>query len=203
MTTSMTLTYQCACKLAAFKSKARPSARRMTTYATSCTNKQPNASRRAALASLLTLPLLASPALALIPDDDDEELLELAKKNRAERMKEQKAVEKDYAKSSGFRDFDQDRLQKAVTSLARVGSQLSAGDVGAASSTLSGTWLEEATSAAKEFGDFSGVASAIAATRSAAGSGDLAAAKTKFVSAVSAFQSWASSAGIAGQLRGI
>jgi hypothetical protein len=26
-------------------------------------------------------------ALALIPDDDDEELLELAKKNRAERMK--------------------------------------------------------------------------------------------------------------------
>ncbi len=51
-----------------------------------------------------TAALLA--ARALIPDDDDEELIEKAKANRKSRLQTEKAAEKEYAKSGGFADSE-------------------------------------------------------------------------------------------------
>ena len=45
-------------------------------------------------------------------------------------------TQKQFAKASGFKDQALAPLQKAVTSLARVGSQLSSGDTNGASATL-------------------------------------------------------------------
>ena len=45
-------------------------------------------------------------AMALIPDDDDEELIEKAKANRKTRLQTEKVAEKEYAKSGGFADSE-------------------------------------------------------------------------------------------------
>lgn len=45
-------------------------------------------------------------AMALIPDDDDEELIEKAKANRKSRLQTEKVAEKEYAKSGGFADSE-------------------------------------------------------------------------------------------------
>lgn len=45
-------------------------------------------------------------ARALIPDDDDEELIEKAKANRKNRLQTEKVAEKEYAKSGGFADSE-------------------------------------------------------------------------------------------------
>ncbi len=73
----------------------------------------------------------------------------------------------------------------------------------ALSYTCSGSWVDEANNAASEVSDFSSVGSALSALKTAAATGDLAAAKGKFVAATSALQSWSSAAGIANQLRGL
>jgi len=155
------------------------------------------------LAGLVAAPLFASPAFALIPDDDDEDLLVKAKENRSKKLKSELGTEKTYAKSAGFKDTTLAPLQKAVTSLARVGSQLATGDVSGAASTLSGNWVGDAAKEGATLLDFSGVSAAIAAVQQAAGGGDLAQTKTKFVAAVSELQSWASAAGVSAQLRGL
>ena len=53
---------------------------------------------------LLITPFLA--AMALIPDDDDEELIEKAKANRKNRLQTEKVAEKEYAKTGGFADSE-------------------------------------------------------------------------------------------------
>lgn len=75
-------------------------------------------------------------ALALLPDDDDEDLVSKAKENRKSRLKSEITTQKQFARTEGFKDTSLAPLQKAVTQLARVGSQLSSGDVSAASGTL-------------------------------------------------------------------
>ena len=45
-------------------------------------------------------------AMALIPDDDDEELIEKAKANRKTRLQTEKVAEKEYAKTGGFADSE-------------------------------------------------------------------------------------------------
>lgn len=51
-------------------------------------------------------------------------------------LQEELDTQKQFAKASGFKDQALAPLQKAVTSLARVGSQLSSGDTNGASATL-------------------------------------------------------------------
>lgn len=75
-------------------------------------------------------------ALALLPDDDDEDLVIKAKENRKSRLKSEITTQKQFARTEGFKDMSLAPLQKAVTQLARVGAQLSSGDVSAASGTL-------------------------------------------------------------------
>jgi hypothetical protein len=146
---------------------------------------------------------VASQALALIPDDDDEDLIIKAKDKRRQKLKEEITTEKQFARTEGFKDASLAPVQKAVTQLARVGSQLSSGDVSAASGTLGGSWVDQVQKVASEVQDFSSVSSAISDLKAAAARGDLAGAKGKFVAATSALQSWSSATGIAGQLRGL
>ena len=54
----------------------------------------------------MTYATCTSAAKALIPDDDDEELIEKAKANRKTRLQTEKVAEKEYAKSGGFADSE-------------------------------------------------------------------------------------------------
>ena len=75
-------------------------------------------------------------AWALIPDDDDESLVELAKSRRSQKLKAELGTEKAFVRSEGFQDASLAPVQKAVLELAVVGSQLSSGDLAAVQDTL-------------------------------------------------------------------
>ena len=75
-------------------------------------------------------------ARALIPDDDDEELIEKAKANRKSRLASEKVAEKEYAKTGGFADGEVVAVQIAVNKLAKSGEALAAGDLPAVAATV-------------------------------------------------------------------
>lgn len=54
-------------------------------------------------------------AMALIPDDDDEELIEKAKANRKTRLQTEKVAEKEYAKTGGFADSEVVAVQVRIS----------------------------------------------------------------------------------------
>jgi hypothetical protein len=89
-------------------------------------------SRRAVFASGLVAGALFVPrrALALIPDEEDEELLERAKANKAKRLAADREVTRTFLKEEGLknRELDQELIpvQKAVTQLAKSGANRSA-----------------------------------------------------------------------------
>lgn len=91
---------------------------------------------RSILVCLFTIFFWCVAALALIPDDDDEELIEKAKANRKSRLASEKAAEKEYAKSSGFADGEVVAVQIAVNKLAKSGEALAAGDLPAVAATV-------------------------------------------------------------------
>lgn len=174
----------------------------------------PTLQRRAMGALLTASPLLwyAQPATALIPDDDDEELVEKARANRKSRLANEKATEKAFSRSEGFVNREEKRelvpIQRAVNSLGLVGQQLAAGDVGNASNTLNGSWTTEFRSAAESLSPsnkttVSQLASQLTALQQAASSGSLSDAKREYVAVVGSIQNWASQAGIAASLKGL
>ncbi|KIY94134.1 thylakoid lumenal protein [Monoraphidium neglectum] len=174
--------------------------------------------RRAALGALLGAAslALAAPrrALALIPDEEDEELLERAKANRAARLQKNQEVTRAFIKEEGLTNKQLDSelipVQKAITKLAQSGSQLEADDVKAASSTLNGDWVDDfkkastvlsTTDAAK--GATTALFDGIAGLRKSAGKGDIKATKQQYVAVVGSLQKWADAAGVAGNLKGL
>jgi hypothetical protein len=83
------------------KKAQRPSA------AAPITAQQPSApkiSRKEFAGLLATVPLLVFPqrALALIPDDDDEELVEAAKARRKTKLATEKVQEQSFARTGGY-----------------------------------------------------------------------------------------------------
>ena len=172
--------------------------------------------RRSLAALLAAAPVMfpAARALALIPDDDDENLVEKARANRKNRLADEKEAEKTFAKAEGFVNESTKRdlvaIQRAVNSLGLAGKQLAAGEVAAAASTLSDSWAGEFGPAA-ELLSADGAVKASAAQvvaklgdlKSAASSGSLASAKKEYVAVVSSFESWASAAGVASALKGL
>ncbi|KAF6260931.1 hypothetical protein COO60DRAFT_1504022 [Scenedesmus sp. NREL 46B-D3] len=175
--------------------------------------------RRSALTAGLVVmgALVAAPvpkAWALIPDEEDEELLERAKANRKQRLAAQKETTRDFLREGGIKDKQLDSellpVQKAVFQLAKSGSQLEAGDLKGVSSNLSSGWVEEfsrATSVldaseaekAKAVAIFDGITS----LRDIANKGDLRGSKQQYVALVAALNDWASSTGLAKDLRGL
>lgn len=90
---------------------------------------QPALARRSALAGLLggaALLPFSRPALALIPDEEDEELLAKAKANRAERLAKNKETTRAFIADEGFSNKQLEGelipVQKAVAKLAQSGA---------------------------------------------------------------------------------
>lgn len=83
--------------------------------------------RRAAVAtSLWSAALLFAPkALALIPDEEDEEMLEKAKANRQRRLSQQKETTREFLQVEGLKNKQLDQelipVQKAVAQLSKSG----------------------------------------------------------------------------------
>ncbi|KAL4423316.1 hypothetical protein ABPG77_006111 [Micractinium sp. CCAP 211/92] len=172
--------------------------------------------RRALAGLLAAVPVLlpASQALALIPDDDDEELVERARANRAKRLVEERQTQQAFARSSKNLDrvLEQELIpvQRAINSLAAGGAQLEAGDVKAASAALSGSWVRDFQAAADKLSytdaaktSASAVFSNLSALQSAASAGSAADSKRSFVATVGSLKAWASDANVAGELKGL
>lgn len=82
--------------------------------------------RRALLAATAAAPMFLVPrAWALIPDEEDEELLERAKANRQKRLASQKETTREFLKEEGMtnRTLNSELIpvQKAVVQLAKSG----------------------------------------------------------------------------------
>lgn len=199
---------------------AKPAAQRNTPRASvvlaAIHQDAPAIQRRSFAALLAAAPVLfpASRALALIPDDDDENLVEKARLNRKSRLADERQAEKAFSQSEGFVNQSTKRdlvpVQRAVNSLGLTGKQLAAGEVAAAASTLSDTWAGEFGRAAEALST-EGAAKTSAAQvvaklsdlQKAASSGSLANAKKEYVALVGSLESWASAAGIASSLKGL
>ncbi len=67
--------------------------------------------------------------MALIPDDDDEELIEKAKANRKQRLSEQRDTAKEFVKTEGFNQVELVSVQRAVNKLAKSAAELEAGNL--------------------------------------------------------------------------
>ncbi|PRW57870.1 thylakoid lumenal kDa chloroplastic [Chlorella sorokiniana] len=173
-------------------------------------------SRRALAGFLAAVPVLlpASRALALIPDDDDEELVEKARANRAKRLAAERETQQAFSRSAKGLDrvLEQELIpvQRAINNLAQSGAQLEAGDVKAAAGTLSGGWVRDFESAANKLSytdssksSAAAVFSSLSSLQAAAASGSAADAKRGFVATVSALKGWASAANVTADLKGL
>jgi hypothetical protein len=170
----------------------------------------------------LTLSLLNHPAslsrafaaLALIPDDDDLDLVVKARANRSARLSSEKTTEARFSAEGGAakKVGPLAAAQKAVRKLSRSASALDAGSASDAAAALSGPWAADfAVAAAALSGDAASLAGKAAAAAVAAvdayvavaRAGDLAKSKAGFVTAATAVQGWAKAAGVAAQLTGL
>ncbi|PSC74478.1 thylakoid lumenal kDa chloroplastic [Micractinium conductrix] len=197
--------------------RAPRSVRALAVAPRAAADEQPAAVSRRALAGLLAaVPVLlpASRALALIPDDDDEELVEKARANRAKRLASERQTEQAFTRSGDKIDrvLEQELIpvQKAINSLASSGAQLEAGNVKAAAATLNGGWVRDFQSSASKLSyteaaknSASAVFASLAALQGAASKGSAADAKRSFVAAAGALQTWAVDANVAGDLKGL
>eukprot|EP00889_Picochlorum_renovo_P003240 jgi/Picre1/30270/NNA_005636.t1 len=128
-----------------------------------------------AAVQLMATPL---PALALIPDDDDEEMVQKAKANRQKRLAGEKKAEKEFSRAEGFVDrggLDASKTAASVKTLSLDSASQSAGE----------TAMAELNSLV-----------------SALGSGSLDGAKKEYVDTVIALTDWTVKANISG-LKGI
>ncbi|GFR43142.1 hypothetical protein Agub_g4164 [Astrephomene gubernaculifera] len=169
-------------------------------------------STRRVLLGVGVLPVIANTpkALALIPDEEDERLLEKAKANRRARLAQQRSVTRDFM---AFENLTDGRLgrefapaQKAIYKLARAGYQMEAGDLNGAAVTLSEPWVMDFSVVAISVSgadDAGKLATAIKAVQLAAAAGDVANSKRLFVSLISDVKSWASVAGLRSSLKGL
>lgn len=153
-------------------------------------------------------------ALALIPDDDDLDLVVKARANRSARLSSEKTTEARFSAEGGAakKVGPLAAAQKAVRKLSRSASALDAGSASDAAAALSGPWAADfAVAAAALSGDAASLAGKAAAAAvaavdayvSAARAGDLAKSKAGFVTAATAVQGWAKAAGVAAQLTGL
>lgn len=173
-------------------------------------------SRRTLASLLAAAPVLlpASRALALIPDDDDEELVEKARANRAKRLAAERETQQAFSRSAKGLDrvLEQELIpvQRAINNLAQSGAQLEAGDVKAAAGTLSGGWVREFEAAANKLSYTDGskdsaaaVFASLSSLQDAAAKGSAADAKRGFVATVSALKGWVAAANVGADLKGI
>lgn len=178
-------------------------------------NAQVEFNRRAALAASLVPTFFFVPkANALILDEEDEEMLEKAKANRAKRLAEQRETTRQFMQEEGLdnRRLDQKLVpvQRAVNELAKSGSQIEAADLKAAATTLSGSWVAEFQNASLSVSlseeaqsSANAIFTQLDSLKSAAGTGDVKASKKQFVAVVNAVDAWATQSGVRANLKGL
>ena len=159
----------------------------------------------------------ARPARALIPDDDDEVLLQRAKARRQQRIQTELQAEKDFVKSEGFTRTLADKkelaaIQTAVNQMLAVGGALDAGDVRGAAALVAGagegegwvgglkqaTFKIDKTDNLKQEAD--GIFSGLSGISPAQG---LDKSKASFVAAATSLQAWCNTAGVASSIQGL
>ncbi|KAL6776993.1 TEF14 [Auxenochlorella protothecoides x Auxenochlorella symbiontica] len=155
----------------------------------------PTANRRALLGMLGVAPLALSiprPALALIPDDDDEELVAKAKASRAERLARDKRQIGQFVATA---DPVAAPAQSAINALAEVGEQLEAGRLEGLGDLLGDSLLSGVDGATS-------VTDSLDRLRSTAASGSLRETKMRYIEAVEKLESWARDSGSVKTLKG-
>eukprot|EP00899_Mesostigma_viride_P024370 jgi/Mesvir1/5117/Mv15274-RA.2 len=98
-------------------------------------------------AAILAPALAANPAFALIPDDDDQELLKSTQARRQERLEKERATERRFANESGKNlqnsaEIQRAYLQLAVKELQKAGNALKNNDFTTLAGLADGDWLE-------------------------------------------------------------
>jgi len=176
--------------------------------------------RRAALAGALLVPatvaLVPFPSWALLPDDDDSELIEKARASRSRRLETELETERRFVKQQGFRDRRGESalkpVQKAVFQLSRSGAALESGNLTDVASILNdGSWIDDFRTVGQKLSAGNGAAErslgdvlkGIQSLESAAQKGVLLESKKTFVVVVSAITAWASDAGVSGDIQGL
>ncbi|CAG9467862.1 unnamed protein product [Pedinophyceae sp. YPF-701] len=169
------------------------------------------ATGRRALLGIATL-LPAAPALALIPDDDDEELVAKAKANRKARLAEQRVTEREFAVAEGQKNLKLESklppVQTAVNSLIKTADALSKDQVDAsflAPAVVSGlsdaaAQISTTPSAKDAVGP---MMASIGDLTSALAKGSAGDAKAAMVSTVGALKTWAKEAGAEKYIKGL
>ena len=172
-----------------------------------------SANRRAAMLGLMGgMYLIAAPgAKALIPDDDDEEMVLKARQNRKNKLAGERQAEKEFSRSEGFVDKNSKKnlaiVQLAVNALAKVGNALASGNVGEASGAAReidagvGAALQALSINSGASSAASTTAAELSALLGALNGGDLAAAKKEYVDVVVNLTEWAIKANI--ELKGV
>eukprot|EP00210_Caulerpa_lentillifera_P005127 g4899.t1 len=172
---------------------------------------------RRGVASLTGLVFLYSvpDALALLPDDDDLDLVEKAKARRKSRLQKELESERQFVRSEGLRAAEDAKLitsvQKAVFNLAKSGADIDSGELGEVSTLLSDDWIAEFETASKDLSTgvdggpegVKSILSGIASLQTAASKGNLADSKKLYIQVVDAMQDWTNRTGIQSKLKGL
>ena len=156
---------------------------------------------------------LARPARAILPDDDDMELIARARAKRQQRIEDEFENGRSFAATEGFSaslgasQKSIAEVQRAVNALSDAGAALSTGDLGQAQSAAGGGWVQDFQSAAvsldstaKLSGEYETVVKGLGGIQNAR---DVDSARQSFVVAVTALQGWAADTGIASKLEGL
>jgi len=156
--------------------------------------------------------LAASPAFALLPDDEDEELVAKAIANRKNKIEQEKLRGKQFVREAGFKEQTADVLaeklvQSAVTNLYDIGQTITAGDATKAAAAASGAWVAETTVAMTNesvtASDRDQVTTFTSGMASLARAGSAKDAKVAFVSAANALGAWCKQTGFDSKVVGL
>uniref|UniRef100_A0A6V3SAZ5 Maintenance of Photosystem II under High light 2 C-terminal domain-containing protein n=1 Tax=Lotharella globosa TaxID=91324 RepID=A0A6V3SAZ5_9EUKA len=179
----------------------------------------PQVSRRAIANGIAcAAPLLGvRQAMALLPDDDDAELVARAKANRQKRIQEEKKTEYEFLASEGVTNKKQrielQPITKAISRLADLGQQINENNMVAVSVSLTtpgsnGGWIEPLMTKVNELSDTDAKKASATALKqtldslsAAAESKDVSGLKRSYITTVTALEKWAVDANVATFLR--
>lgn len=200
------------------RTSSSSSSKRVVAIATAAETPRGNGRRDAALrmfagvGAVAMTTLAASPAFALLPDDEDEELVAKAIANRKNKIEQEKLRGKQFVREAGFKEQTADVLaekvvQSAVTNLYDIGQTITAGDATKAAAAASGAWVAETTVAMTNesvtASDRDQVTTFTSGMASLARAGSAKDAKVAFVSAANALGAWCKQTGFDSKVVGL
>ena len=171
--------------------------------------------RRGALSAgfgIVTAALFPSTAFALLPDDDDEELIKRAKEKRKNKIKEELATERNFVGLSKPTEEEIKTVQLAVAKMVKTGSLLEQGDLDTAATVIgnaSSPWASNLTSLAKRKSAGKATESAgmmlssLSVLQESVMNGDDRKAKTSFAATASALEDFVDAIGMKSEIKGL